>query len=206
MKTAVKMALTAAAAAALAAAIAAAEVFMMMRKKQEDKEKEGEDHPQYWENVGGRWVFWGKQGNKWTEETGWIDADVEIYPEEMREEWIEDLQRQSRPERSSRSSSRSRSRSTGSGDGGDGATHEMRTVMVDPNDNPHKDHKRKRDDSSRRNEASKRNDARRRSDARRRKGRSIRSHSSSKRSHSSSKRAQGPKLQEPRSEARSECR
>ena len=86
MKTAVKMALTAAAAAAaLAAAVTAAGVFMMMRKKQEDKEKEGEDHPQYWENVGGRWVFWGKKGNKWTEETGWIDADVEIYPEEMRE-------------------------------------------------------------------------------------------------------------------------
>ena len=131
MKTAVKMALTAAAAAALAAAVTAAGVFMMMRKKQEDKEKEGEDHPQYWENVGGRWVFWGKQGNKWTEETGWIDADVEIYPEEMREEWIEDLQRQSRPERSSRSSSRSRSRSTGSGDGGDGAPNEVRTVRVD---------------------------------------------------------------------------
>ena len=62
---------------------------------------------------------------------------MEIYPEEMREEWIEDLQRQSRPERSSRSGSRSRSRSrsTGSGDGdGDGTTgetHEMRTVMVD---------------------------------------------------------------------------
>ena len=102
MKTAVKMALTAAAAAALAAAVAAAGVFMVMRKKQEDKEKEGEDHPQYWENVGGRWVFWGKQGNKWMEETGWIDADVEIYPEEMREEWIEDLQRESMPERSSR--------------------------------------------------------------------------------------------------------
>ena len=134
MKTAVKMALTAAAAAALAAAVAAAGVFMVMRKKQEDKEKEGEDHPQYWENVGGRWVFWGKLGNKWTEETGWIDADVEIYPEEMREEWIEELQRESLPERSSRSRSRSRSRSTDGGDvgdGGDGGPNEIRTVMVD---------------------------------------------------------------------------
>ena len=117
MKTAVKMALAAIAA---AAAVAAARVFMVMRKKQQE-EKDYEEHEQGWELVGQTWVFWGKMGNKWTQETGWVDAHVEIYPEEMREEWTEDLQRQSRPERSSRSSSRSRSRSTSSGDG-DGAT------------------------------------------------------------------------------------
>ena len=76
----VKTAFQNAAAAAATATLLAATAMFLLRKKQEkeqEQEQEKKQEVEYqtgWELVGHVWVWWGVQGNKWTQSTGWKDG------------------------------------------------------------------------------------------------------------------------------------